>query len=77
MAGAGKGSKGGGGRSTKKKKKELSNGRVQYTMRIVESGTCAVCKTPCTRGLNYLAKMSQPDTMGKGVPCILTRRAIT
>ncbi|MEC0230208.1 MULTISPECIES: hypothetical protein [Paenibacillus] len=57
------------------KKKELSS-RVQYTMRLVESSTCAVCKTPCTRGLRYLSMMSQPGALGKGVPCILTRRKV-
>ena len=58
-----------------KKKKELSS-RVQYTMRIVESATCAVCKTPCARGMRYLDMMSEPGAVGKGVPCILTRRKI-
>jgi hypothetical protein len=58
-----------------KKKKELSS-RVQYTMRLVESSTCAVCKTQCTRGLRYLALMSEPGAVGKGVPCILTRKKI-
>ncbi|WNR43237.1 hypothetical protein MJB10_19280 [Paenibacillus roseipurpureus] len=58
-----------------KKKKELSN-RPQYTMRIVESATCSVCKTPCSRGMRYLSMMSQPGAVGKGVPCILTRRKI-
>ncbi|MCR8643850.1 hypothetical protein NV379_14435 [Paenibacillus sp. N1-5-1-14] len=73
---AGKSSKGGGGKTTKKKKKELTNGRVQYTMRLVESSTCAVCKTPCKRGMDYLEKMSEPGAMGHGVPCILTRRPV-
>lgn len=58
-----------------KKKKEPSS-RAQYTMRMVESNTCAVCKTPCTRGMRYLEMMSQPGAVGKGVPCILTRRKI-
>ncbi|TXK86093.1 hypothetical protein [Paenibacillus sp. N3.4] len=64
------------GKSSKvSKKKELSS-RAQYTMRIVESSTCAVCKQQCTRGLRYLAMMSEPGAVGKGVPCILTRRKI-
>lgn len=71
------------GKSTKgsakstKRKKDLPNGRIQYVMRLVESSTCEVCKTPCTRGLNYLAKMNEPGAIGHGVPCILTRKAIT
>ncbi|MCY9667364.1 hypothetical protein M5X11_20960 [Paenibacillus alginolyticus] len=63
------------GKGKASKKKELSS-RVQYTMRLVESSTCAVCKTPCTRGLRYLAMMSEPGAVGKGVPCILTRRKV-
>jgi hypothetical protein len=65
--------KGKGGKVTKKK--ELSS-RVQYTMRLVESSTCAVCKQQCARGLRYLAHMSEPGAVGKGVPCILTRKRI-
>gem|GEM_PF-353454 len=64
-----------GSKGSKKKKKELSS-RAQYTMRIVESSTCKVCKTPCERGLRYLEKMSEPGAVGRGVPCILTRRRI-
>ncbi|TCZ74244.1 hypothetical protein E0485_19860 [Paenibacillus albiflavus] len=71
---AGKSSKG--GAKTTKKKKELHNGRIQYVMRLVESSTCDVCKTPCTRGLNYAAHMKEPGAVGYGVPCILTRKAI-
>ncbi|SDN17789.1 hypothetical protein SAMN04487897_10233 [Paenibacillus sp. yr247] len=58
------------------KKKKVLSSREQYTMRLVESSTCAVCKTQCARGLRYLALMSQPGAVGKGVPCILTRRKI-
>ncbi|MBP1963527.1 hypothetical protein [Paenibacillus aceris] len=57
-------------------KKKVLSSREQYTMRIVESSTCAVCKTQCTRGLRYLALMAQPGAVGRGVPCILTRRKI-
>jgi hypothetical protein len=74
---AGKSSKGGKNAGKASKKKELSGGRVQYTMRIVESATCEVCKTPCTRGLQYLERMRQPGAIGNGVPCILTRKAVT
>ncbi|MBD0381180.1 hypothetical protein [Paenibacillus sedimenti] len=66
--------KGKGGKGAKKKK-ELSS-RPQYTMKIVESATCAICKTQCERGLRYLAKMSEPGAVGHGVPCILTRKRI-
>jgi len=69
MAGKGKGSK-------SKLKKDISSSRPQYAMRIVESATCAACTQPCTRGLRYLAAMSQPGAVGKGVPCILTRKRI-
>jgi hypothetical protein len=57
-------------------KKKVVSSREQYTMRIVESSTCAVCKTQCTRGLRYLEQMSQPGAVGRGVPCILTRKKI-
>lgn len=70
---AGKSGKGG---TKSKKKKELHGGRVQYVMKLVESSTCEVCKTPCTRGMNYLARMKVPGAIGYGVPCILTRKAI-
>ncbi|MVO98466.1 hypothetical protein [Paenibacillus lutrae] len=60
-----------------KKKKDLPSGREQYTMRIVESSTCAVCKQQCLRGIRYMERMSQPGSTGTGVPCILTRRKVT
>lgn len=41
-------------------------------MKIVTSDTCAVCKTPCSRGLAYLETMKLPGAVGTGVPCILT-----
>jgi hypothetical protein len=79
MAG-GKGGGGGGGSKSSKPgktvKKKVESNRPQYTMKIVESSVCAVCKTPCERGLRYLAKMSEPGAVGKGVPCILTRKRI-
>ncbi|MFD0698643.1 hypothetical protein ACFQZT_31700 [Paenibacillus sp. GCM10027628] len=64
--------KGGG----KKIKKKIVSSRIHYTMKIVESSTCAVCKSQCARGLRYLARMSEPGAVGKGVPCILTRKRI-
>lgn len=55
-----------------KKKKHVASERVQHQMKIVTSETCAVCRTPCTRGLAYLARMSEPGAVGTGVPCVLT-----
>jgi hypothetical protein len=69
MAGKGKGSR-------VKKKKDFRSSRPQYTMKIVESSTCAVCKQQCLRGLRYLDKMSEPGAVGQGVPCILTRKRL-
>ncbi|MNI35741.1 hypothetical protein D3C73_897760 [compost metagenome] len=69
MAGKGKGGK-------VSKKKVLSSGRPQFTMRIVDSSSCAVCKQTCARGLRYLDKMSEPGALGQGVPCILTRKRL-
>ncbi|AJY76408.1 hypothetical protein [Paenibacillus beijingensis] len=59
------------------KKKKRSSERKQYTMKLVLSDTCAVCKTPCARGMAYLERMRQPGAVGKGVPCILTRREVS
>jgi hypothetical protein len=55
-----------------KKKNSPPESRVVPQMRIVLSDTCAVCKTPCTRGLAYLARMNEPGAVGNGVPCVLT-----
>ncbi|MFC0212354.1 hypothetical protein ACFFK0_07755 [Paenibacillus chartarius] len=73
MAGASKGGKGG---KNAKTKKDAGHSRPQYAMRVVDSATCAVCKSQCERGLRYLAKMAEPGAVGKGVPCILTRKLI-
>ncbi|QAY65464.1 hypothetical protein [Paenibacillus protaetiae] len=54
-------------------KKTKSTERKQYHYKLVLSDTCAVCKTPCERGMSYLARMKKPGAVGKGVPCILTR----
>jgi hypothetical protein len=67
MAGKGKGSK---------LKRRIASSRTQYTMKLVESSTCAVCKQQCPRGLTYLAHMSEPGAVGQGVPCILTKKRI-
>jgi len=55
-----------------KKKKSASSEQKRAQMKIVTSEVCAVCKTPCKRGLNYLAQMSVPGAVGQGVPCVLT-----
>ncbi|CAM3724282.1 hypothetical protein COLU111180_05140 [Cohnella lubricantis] len=52
--------------------KKKGSGDVQPQMKIVLSDVCAVCPTPCTRGLQYLARMSEPGASGNGVPCVLT-----
>jgi len=54
-------------------KKKAVTDRRQINYKLVLSDTCAVCKTPCARGMSYLARMRQPGAVGKGVPCILTR----
>ncbi|UVI32239.1 hypothetical protein L1F29_10665 [Paenibacillus spongiae] len=55
------------------KKKKSPSDRKQAVMKLVLSNTCAVCKTPCARGIRYLEGMRKPGAVGKGVPCILTR----
>ncbi|WP_139488271.1 hypothetical protein [Brevibacillus dissolubilis] len=54
------------------KKKGPSPENAQPQMKIVSSSSCAVCKQPCARGMQYLERMKQPGAVGKGVPCILT-----
>ena len=63
------------GKVVKKKKKSASD-RRQVNMKLVLSGTCEVCKTPCARGIRYRDNMKEPGAVGKGVPCILTRTYI-
>ena len=55
------------------KGKQLPSDRKQVNYKLVLSDTCKVCKTPCARGMRYLASMQQPGAVGKGVPCILTK----
>ncbi|MBM7564325.1 hypothetical protein [Paenibacillus sacheonensis] len=55
------------------KKKKSASDRKQAVLKLVLSDTCAVCKTPCARGMRYYESMKQPGAVGKGVPCILTR----
>ncbi|MDQ6420887.1 hypothetical protein RB620_15760 [Paenibacillus sp. LHD-117] len=65
------GSKSGKGKNAKKK--QTVSDRKQVNYKLVLSETCRVCKTPCARGMNYLARMQEPGAVGKGVPCILTK----
>ncbi|HZG81278.1 MAG TPA: hypothetical protein VEZ13_10965 [Brevibacillus sp.] len=58
----------------KKIKKDKRNHPNQVNLKIVTSQTCQVCKQQCSRGLAYLEKMSEPGTIGFGVPCILTQK---
>lgn len=57
------------------KKKNTPSGvdRNKFNMKVVSSGTCAVCKQQCARGIAYLNYMSRPGATGRGVPCILTK----
>jgi hypothetical protein len=66
-------SKGGSSKAKAAKKKTLASDRRQVNMKLVLSDTCAVCKTPCSRGMRYLERMRQHGAIGKGVPCVLTR----
>lgn len=59
------------GKKIKKDKRQHSN---QVNLKMVTSTTCQVCKQQCARGLDYLEKMSEPGTIGYGVPCILTKK---
>ncbi|WP_372663267.1 hypothetical protein [Cohnella sp.] len=56
----------------KKKKSAAVVEQRKAQMKIVTSDTCAVCKTPCARGMAYLERMRSPGEVGYGVPCILT-----
>jgi NADH:ubiquinone oxidoreductase subunit F (NADH-binding) len=55
-----------------KKKSAAAIEQKRAQMKFVTSDTCAVCKTPCTRGLAYLETMKVPGAVGTGVPCVLT-----
>ncbi|WP_274651793.1 hypothetical protein [Paenibacillus humicola] len=55
------------------KKQKTRSDRKQAVLKLVLSDTCAVCKTPCARGMRYLDHMRQPGAAGNGVPCILTK----
>ncbi|WP_027091021.1 hypothetical protein [Cohnella thermotolerans] len=60
------------GKAKTVKKKRASSDSQQPQMKIVTSDVCAVCPTPCARGLAYFARMSAPGAVGNGVPCVLT-----
>lgn len=66
-------SKGKAGNSKAAKKKQHVSDHKQVSYKLVLSDACAVCKTPCARGMKYLARMQEPGAVGKGVPCILTK----
>ncbi|KQY87528.1 hypothetical protein ASD24_06660 [Paenibacillus sp. Root52] len=56
-----------------KKTAALKSDKVRVSMKLVTSDVCERCKTPCTRGMGYAARMRVDGAIGKGVPCILTR----
>lgn len=44
------------GKKTKESKQAKSeSGSAQFTMRVMESSVCEVCKRQCARGIRYLA----------------------
>jgi hypothetical protein len=49
-----------------KKKNAPPAEQKQPQMKIVSSETCAVCKTPCARGIAYLERLQTPGSVGKG-----------
>lgn len=54
-------------------KNQVRSERKQIHYKLVLSETCAVCKTPCSRGMNYFEQMQKPGAVGYGVPCVLTK----
>lgn len=59
-------------KSTKNKYDSGVN-KYQHTQKMVTSETCIACKTQCSRGLEYIERMSIPGAVGKGVACHLTK----
>lgn len=56
------------------KKTELSSlNRNQFHLKIVTSDSCESCKSQCIRGIRYMEFMRLPGSLGRGVPCILTK----
>nr|WP_145404325.1 hypothetical protein [Paenibacillus silvae] len=56
-----------------KKAPALKSDKLRISMKLVTSDVCERCKTPCSRGMEYAARMREGGAVGKGVPCILTR----
>ena len=66
------------GKSRAAKRRTVSyHNTLQWYTKIVTSETCAVCKSQCARGIDYLERMSRPGAVGRGVPCVLTRYKIS
>jgi hypothetical protein len=61
------------GKKVVKKKVVSSLNGSQFNLKIVTSDICDVCKTPCSRGIRYREFMKIPGSVGRGIPCILTR----
>ncbi|GAF66808.1 hypothetical protein [Alkalihalobacillus trypoxylicola] len=53
--------------------KSTPNEKYQHTLKHVTSDTCIICKQKCKKGIEYIEKMSVPGSIGKGVPCHLTK----
>ncbi|WP_209122227.1 hypothetical protein [Alkalihalobacillus sp. BA299] len=60
-------------KSSKKKLISPQVNKHEFNMKVVTSDVCIACKSKCSRGIQYMEKMSQPGAIGKGVPCILTK----
>jgi hypothetical protein len=47
--------------------------RSQFHLKMVTSDICEICKSQCNRGITYMDYMKIPGSVGRGVPCILTK----
>jgi hypothetical protein len=56
-----------------KKKVVSAQSRTQFHLKLVTSDQCEVCKSQCSRGIRYMIYMRNPGSVGRGVPCILTK----
>ncbi|MGF7049186.1 hypothetical protein J2T13_003694 [Paenibacillus sp. DS2015] len=56
-----------------KKPGQAKGEKTRRGLKIVTSEVCEVCKTPCSAGMEYAARMRIPGALGKGIPCILTK----
>lgn len=61
------------GKKVLKKKTITSVNRYQFHLNMVTSDICEICKSQCNRGIRYMEYMRVPGSMGRGVPCVLTR----